>query len=140
MFGFIIPDAWTVINAVAGSISALAAFATVWIAVWAFRQARKDKESDDEARRPDFSLYGSITMIEGDELSTLDLGFQNRGTNPAQDISCNLVLLGPPYDGTNNHNLAKDIVGAVHTISSFGVDDKVRIRYEGAQHYLIVKL
>jgi len=44
-------DWWSVVNAVAGTLSALAALATVIIAVWAYRRARKDKEVDDESKR-----------------------------------------------------------------------------------------
>ena len=94
MLALTAPDAWTIINAIAGTVSARAAFATVLVAVSAFRQARRDKEADEESRHPDFSMFGNIATTEGKNTGHLELSFQNRGVNPAKDINARLLLIG----------------------------------------------
>lgn len=137
---FASPDLWAIVNAIAGTVSALAAFATVLIAVSAFRQARRDKQSDDESRHPDFSMTGSIRAIEQDDSHRLELVFQNRGENPAIDITARVLLIGPPYDGKDNYHFVKDIVGTIHKISSFAIQENLKLKQEAAQHFLAVEL
>lgn len=133
------PDVWTIVNGIAGSVSALAALATVLIATRAFGQARKDKKAEDEARRPDFSASGEIGANETEELHYLKIVFQNRGINPAAHIVAKVALIGQDFERLDTLN--SDIVDTIHPISSFDIEKgDFHLDHEGQPHYLMMDL
>jgi hypothetical protein len=52
------PDAWTIVNSIAGTISALAALVAVIVAVRAMTQGSRDHQNEIESKHPRFVIRG----------------------------------------------------------------------------------
>jgi hypothetical protein len=138
MLGFLQPDKWTIINAIAGSVSALAAFATVIVAVWAINKAQQDKLSEDQAKRPDFTMVGQLGCRD-DGLHFLITYFINRGINPAEHIHVRIIVLNQTFE--QEEVIEEDIASAIHENSSFEIiRDDFALQNEGQNHFLCVDL
>ena len=133
-------DKWSIINTIAGTVSALAALITVLVTAWTLKHAREDKKAEDEARRPEFEMFGVIRSLEEVDGHVLDVFFQNRGINPAKDVLVKIALIGPTRQDNEVYRFEKDIVGLVQPTSSFAVTEEFKLENEGSPHPLIVTL
>ncbi|HEX7770995.1 MAG TPA: hypothetical protein VF435_01165 [Pyrinomonadaceae bacterium] len=133
-------EKWNIVNAIAGTVSALAAAVTVIVAAWTLRRAAEDKARDDEAKKPEFEMYGQVSAVEDKDRHRLYVSFQNRGVNPAKDIVAKLSLIGPTWQKNEVYKFETDIVGLVQPISSFGFDEEFRLTNEGSPHAFYVKI
>ncbi len=59
MLFFFQPDAWTIVNSIAGTLSALAALITVILALRAMSQGSKAHENEIESKHPRFVISAS---------------------------------------------------------------------------------
>ncbi len=56
-------EKWNIVNAIAGTVSALAAAVTVIVTSWILKRASEDKAMDDDATKPEFEMYGQVSAV-----------------------------------------------------------------------------
>jgi hypothetical protein len=147
MFAFQQPtDPWTIINAIAGTLSAfagllsaVAALITVGVAVWTINRARQDKKQEDESHHPEFTALGTMGVLEESKSHYVEISFLNRGLNPAFQVFARVKILGPDYELV--HVFESDSIEVIHANGSFDISDNdFDLAQEGKPHYLFIEM
>lgn len=102
MLIFFQPDAWTIVNGIAGTISALAALVAVIVAVRAMNQGRREHQTEIESKHPRFVISEGkvrwITELGGDHSITPFYELSVELTNVKESSAKHVVLKGEILD------------------------------------------